>query len=95
MHTSTHPQEAGAVPSLPVLGDGKQPAALNVNIVEYADAKGAKQIFGFSRAHLYNLIKEGKIRSSCIRRPGAFRGRRLFDCASIRAFLEKNIEGAQ
>ena len=34
---------------------------------EFTDSKGAKVIFGFSRAHLYNLTKEGKIRSVCIR----------------------------
>jgi hypothetical protein len=47
-------------------------------------------MFGLSRAHLYSLVAEGKIRSVCLRREGATRGRRLFDCASIRAFLAKN-----
>lgn len=61
---------------------------------EFVDAKGARQIFGLSRAPLYNLITAGKIRSCCIRRPGAFRGRRLFDCESIRSFLRANMEGA-
>lgn len=59
---------------------------------EFVDAKGARRIFGFSRAHLYNLTAEGKVRSACIRRPGAFRGRRLWCCQSIRDFLRANME---
>ena len=54
---------------------------------EFADAKGARQSFGLSRSHLYELNSRGKIRSVSIRRPGAVRGRRLFDCESIRTFL--------
>jgi hypothetical protein len=61
---------------------------------EFCDAKLARLIFGFSRAHLYNLTAEGKIRSACIRRPGAFRGRRLWCCQSIRDFLRANMEEA-
>lgn len=55
---------------------------------EFADHKNARALFGLSRSYLYNLANEGKIRSVSIRKPGAIRGRRLFDCASIRAFLE-------
>ena len=54
---------------------------------EFADAKGVRSGFGLSRSHLYELITIGKIRSICVRRSGAVRGRRLFDCESIRAFL--------
>ncbi len=62
---------------------------------EFADWKGVRVIFGFSRAHLYQLIKEGKILSACIRRQGATRGRRLFDCSSIRDFLNKHAGGGE
>jgi len=54
---------------------------------EFVDAKGARRSFGLSRSHLYELDSNGKIRSVCIRRSGAMRGRRLFDCDSIRNFL--------
>jgi hypothetical protein len=56
---------------------------------EFADHKGVRALYGLSRAHAYQLASEGKIRSVCIRRPGAIRGRRLFDCASIRSFFNK------
>lgn len=55
---------------------------------EFADHRTARALFGLSRSYLYNLANERKIRSVSIRKPGAIKGRRLFDCASIRAFLE-------
>jgi hypothetical protein len=58
-------------------------------VPEWCDAHGARPLFGFSRSHLYSLIAEGKIRSACIRRRGAIRGRRLVNCKSIRDFLAK------
>lgn len=59
---------------------------------EWTDHRGAKVLFGFSRSYLYQLVKEGKIRSACIRRRGALRGRRLFNCESIRAFLDARVK---
>jgi len=61
-------------------------------IPEFADAKGVRSLFGLSRAHAYTLVATGKIRSVSLRRPGALRGRRLFDCESIRAFLRSQME---
>ena len=60
---------------------------------EFADHKGVRALYGLSRAHAYQLAAEGKIRSVCIRREGATRGRRLFDCESIRVFLNKCAKG--
>ncbi len=59
---------------------------------EWTDHQGVRHYFGISRPHAYVLAREGKIRSVSIRKPGAIKGRRLFDCASIRAFLNKNAE---
>jgi hypothetical protein len=56
---------------------------------EFVDAKGLRSLFGISRAHGYLLAGEGKVRTVCIRRPGAVRGKRLWDCASVRSFLNK------
>lgn len=44
---------------------------------------------GLSRPHFYQLIDEGKIRSACIRQPGAIRGRRLVFLPSVLEFLDK------
>ena len=54
---------------------------------EYATQQTATALFGLGRSSLYVLANEGKIKSACIMKPGAIRGKRLFDCASIRAFL--------
>ena len=66
--------------------------AAGVSSPEFLDHKGLRAIFGLSRAHAYLLAAEGKIRSVCIRRPGAVRGKRLFCCQSIRDFLAKCVD---
>jgi hypothetical protein len=55
---------------------------------EFADHKTVKVLFNLSRSFIYRLASEKKIRSVSIRKPGAIKGRRLFDCASIRRFIE-------
>jgi hypothetical protein len=60
---------------------------------EFADHHGARTLFGLSRTSLYRLEAAGKIKSVSIRRRGAQRGRRLFDCDSIRQFLRGQMEG--
>lgn len=44
---------------------------------------------GLSRAHFYQLIDDGRIRSACIRQPGAIRGRRLVYLPSVLEFLDR------
>jgi len=60
---------------------------------EFADAKAVRRLVGISRSQAYELVGEGKIRSVSIRRRGALRGRRLFDCDSIRSFLNQQMRG--
>ena len=50
---------------------------------------GAEFYTGFSRAKLYELAGAGKIRSVSIREPGQIKGTRLFNLASILAYIEK------
>ncbi len=61
-------------------------------VPEWTDHKGAKVLFSLSRSHLYALAAEGKIRSACIRRRGALKGRRIFSCDSIRALLNASTD---
>lgn len=58
---------------------------------EWVDHKTARILFGLSRSYLYLLAGENKIRSVSIRKPGAIRGRRLFDCASIRNLINSQV----
>ena len=67
-------------------------AAGIASLPEFADHKTLRALFGISRSHAYFLTDQGCIRSVCIRRPGAVRGKRLFDCQSIRDFLSKNVD---
>ena len=72
---------------LPVHSDAPQSAAATA-LPEFADHKTARILFGLSRSYLYQLADRKAIRSVSIRKPGALKGRRLFDCASIRRFIE-------
>jgi hypothetical protein len=59
---------------------------------EFLDAEGVEKCFGIRRAMLWRLLAENRIRGVSIRQQGRLRGKRLFDCASIRAFLLSNVE---
>lgn len=52
-------------------------------------AQGHEFYSGFSRARLYQLAAEGKVRSVSIREPGQIRGTRLFHLASILDFISR------
>jgi hypothetical protein len=83
------PTLPGASP--PEFRDLRQRYSPPVDLVvpEFCDSKQLKPLFGLSRSHAYLLASEGKIRTVCLRRKGTVRGRRLFDCESIRSFFAK------
>lgn len=56
---------------------------------EWADAKNITRIFGLGKSTLYRLEAEGKIRSSSLRERGKLRGKKLFSCDSVAAYIEK------
>ena len=58
---------------------------------EFCGHKEARALFGISRSHLYRLHDEGLIRSVSLRSRGRLRGRRLFEVASIRELLHRNL----
>jgi len=61
---------------------------------EFVDHRGGRALFAISRSSLYRLAEDGKIRSVCLRNRGKLRGRRLFDCDSIRQFLRGQMEAS-
>ena len=63
-------------------GGGKLPVWVR------APVRGHEFWSGFSRSKLYELEKDGKIRSVSIREPGQKKGTRLFELESILAFIE-------
>ena len=62
---------------------------IQAQLIEWTDHKGARHMFSLSRSFLYQLAAENKIRSVSIRRPGALKGRKLFNVQSIKNFLAK------
>jgi hypothetical protein len=50
---------------------------------------------GLCRSQLFALVKEGRVKSYSLKMPGATRGVRLIDCASLRAVIESFDEDQQ
>lgn len=55
---------------------------------EFGDHRTCRALFNLPRSTLYALLAEGHIRSASLRKRGNKRGRRLFDCGSIRDYLK-------
>jgi hypothetical protein len=59
---------------------------------EFVDLKGLHQGFGIKRSLAYKLLAERVIRGVSLRRHGCVRGKRLFSVASVRAYLNQQME---
>jgi len=55
---------------------------------EWLRVQDAGKRFSFSRSTIYNLIKDGSIKSKCIRKKGNTRGARRINAESLRLFIE-------
>ena len=60
-----------------------------------APVTGPEHYTGLTRAKLYQLDREGKIRSVSVQEPGQSRGCRLFHLESILRFIESCAETPQ
>jgi hypothetical protein len=80
----------------PLLVEAAIDAAVNAGIVaaapEFVDFKGLKTVFGISRSHGYRLADDGLVKTVCLRKPGALRGKRLWQCQSVREYLQAHLE---
>ncbi len=65
------------------------------NDAEFCDSPGAFHRFGLKRSLLYELSARGLIKGVSLRKRGATKGKRLWSCDSIRAYLAKQMQGAQ
>lgn len=59
---------------------------------QFLDVDQVRIYFGIKQSLLYRLLAENKIRAVSIRQRGKTRGRRLFDVASIRSFLNSQVD---
>jgi hypothetical protein len=68
------------------------PVAKACGAVEFTDVEGLRAMFGIKRSLAYQLLGSGTIRGVSLRRQGRNRGKRLFDVASVRAYLNSCAE---
>jgi predicted DNA-binding transcriptional regulator AlpA len=54
--------------------------------------KGRCSETGLSRSYFYLLIKQGKIKSACLKEPGKLTGRRLVWLPSVLEYIERHAE---
>ncbi len=64
----------------------------NQVLPEFGRIGDVERLFGLKRGMLYQLISAKKIKSACLRKPGARTGVRLVHLASVRQLLEANLE---
>ena len=62
---------------------------------EFVDCKGLEAGWGIKRSLAYSLLADGLIRGVSLRRRGQVRGKRLFDVASVRAYLASQMDSAK
>lgn len=54
---------------------------------EFVDAKGLRVMFSIPTTTAYRLMKTGRIKGVSLREVGQVRGKRLWDVASVRSYL--------
>jgi len=59
---------------------------------EWGDVRDVQRQFGIRETHLYQLMKEGRIKSVLIKGRGRSRGKRLINFASVRRLLAEAQE---
>ena len=62
---------------------------------EWFRVPDAIRVSGISRSSLYTLIKEGKVKSVCLRKRNCIRGIRLVNADSLSAFIESFANGGE
>jgi hypothetical protein len=70
-----------------------QSGNLNGVLPEFGRVADCTQLFGLRRGTLYNLLRDGKIKGVLLRVRGQKSGVRLFDLASVREFIRREMEG--
>jgi hypothetical protein len=61
---------------------------------EWGDSRDVQRIFGIKESHLYQLMKEGTVKSILVKGRGRTRGKRLINFDSIRQMLAE-LEAAE
>ena len=64
-----------------------KPASIGEIAPEFGTSADVRKYFGIKKGTLYNLHKCGKIRGKVLRVTGDFKGVRIWDMGSVRAFI--------
>jgi hypothetical protein len=64
----------------------------NPTIPEFGRVQDVQRLFGIKRGILYRWIGDGKIKSVCIREPGNKLGVRLIHLASVRDYINRQMQ---
>lgn len=67
---------------------------MNQTVPEFGRVKDVEKHYGVKRGILYRWIKEGKVKSVCIREPGNIQGVRLIHLASVREYINSQFQNA-
>ena len=65
------------------------------SLPEFGRWQDVQRLFGIKRGTLYNLVKEGRVKSVSLRRKGNVHGCRLFYLASIGDHLKRLMESQE
>lgn len=71
-----------------------QPGDFNGATPEFGRTSDIQRLFGLKRGTLYNLSADGKIRGCLLRVRGSKSGVRLWDLASVRNFIRREMGDA-
>jgi len=64
------------------------------SIPEFGRVQDVQRLFGIKRGILYRMINEGKVKSVCLREPGNKLGVRLIHLASVRDYINQQMQSA-
>jgi len=87
--------ENSKITANPTAGLARRPTRNWRPLPEYVDCHGLEISFGIKPGLAYHLLGAGDIEGVSLKRRGQKRGKRLFNVASVRAFLEKQAAVAQ
>jgi hypothetical protein len=61
-------------------------------IPEFGSTEDVRRCFGIKKGTLYNLHKQRKVRGKVLRVTGDFKGVRIWDMSSVRAFIDSQSD---
>lgn len=93
MNTSSSKNLGGEITDQTTHSVHATPAYVAGQDPEFLDSAGLQARFGIRRSLAYSLLADGVIQSVSLRRRNRTRGKRLFSVASVRQYLNQQMDG--